>query len=275
MTTSPISPLTGGKVGLWCDPAQVEGDRRVKDVQLPDGMTWTQIVQGTSERLYRMSGYRWMGAQTIVMRPERLTRDCECDLGIPSWGFGWDGGDGWWNRLFPESGLALALIDRIDLGGNVISVDEILVDGEVLDPATYGLYGNRTLVRFDDADGLRLFWPCCQRIAAPNTEVGTWQLTYQVGQMPPQSGRDAAYAWSLERGKRFDQHAEHFPAHTTRAESQGIALTIEEPAQLASGLIGIPEVDEFIESVNPARTMRRAQVYDPETIVPATVERRQ
>lgn len=273
-----ISPLIGGKVAPWCSAADVAADKRLAQVELPDGITIGMIVQSVSERLYKMTGARWMGAQTAIVRPHRLNDGCRCDLSgmmAPSWGA--DTGGGWWNRVFPEGAGCQCHATQVDLaGGNVISVDEVLVDGAVLAPAKYALYDNRRLVRLQDPTlGTAISFYCCQRLEVPTTEPGTWQVTYTFGQLPPVDGQIAAYAYAVERAIRFDTARHGFPPQTRSVRAQDIDITIDDGQGIAAGRVGIPEVDEFVEAWNPHSLLRRARVYDPDTISGAVVGRSQ
>lgn len=277
---TPVSPLTGGTCALWCVPDDVEGDKRLSQVELPDGITYAMICQSSSERLWKATGRRWMGAQTATIRPHRLNDGCSCDLAgfmLPTWGA--DLGDSWWSRVYPEGGGCGCGSTHLDLaGGNVISVDEVLIDGAVVDPATYRLYDNRRLVRQrDPATGSGGTWPCCQRIEVPATEPGTCQIRWTFGQLPPMDGQLAAYAYSVERAKRYDTARGNgrMPAQAKSVRSQDVDITIDDGQGIAEGRTGIPEVDEFVEAWNPKRLTRRARVYDPDSITGAVSSRTQ
>jgi len=244
----------------------------VSEVELPDGISYADIVQSVSERMWRLSGCRWSGARTDTVRPHRLTEGCACDMSMVIPAGTWSGIGGWFDRAFPEAwGCGCGSRSLYELpGGRVIRVDEILVDGVVLAPAKYRVFDNRTLVRLDDG-GLPSSWPCCQRLTVPDGELGTWSIRWTHGQVPPMSGKLASYAYSIATAKRFNTKKNTLPERTQRVQRQDVEITIESDNLLNEGRTGIPEVDEFIEAYNPHRLVRRAQVFDPDTIAPAVV----
>lgn len=265
-----VSPITGAKVALWCDPLVVAADRRLAQVILPDGVTILALCQATSERLWKRTGKRWMGLQSATIRPHHLSEDCGSGM-PPTWGE--MPGDGWWGRFYPEGLGCGCSVSELSLpGGNVVSVDEVRVDGVVLDPSEYQLYDNRRLVRVaDPTSGTRLTFPCCQLLSVPLTEPGTWSYTYTFGQLPPMDGQLAAYAWTVERALRFDVSKGVTPPQAKSVTGQGFNITLSDP-KLADGKTGIPEVDEFLDGY--PRTPR-ARIYSPDTIEPAVVSRTQ
>lgn len=267
-----VEPSSGGLIAAWCDSAAVESDARLSEVQLPDGISYVDVVQSVSEKLWRLSGSRWSGARTDTVRPHRLTEGCGCDMSIMIPAGTWSGIGGWFDRAFPEAwGCGCPSRSVYELpGGRVIRVDEIIVDGATLDPSKYVVYDNRQLVRLDDG-GLSTSWPCCQRIATPDGELGTWSVRWTHGQVPPTSGSLAAYAYSIATAKRFNTKKNTLPERAQRISRQDVDITIESDNLLNEGRTGIPEVDEFVEAYNPHRLLRRAQVFDPDTIAPAVV----
>lgn len=272
-----VDPSVGGSVALWCDPDVVKNDARLKDVTLPDGISYQLICAFVSRNLWQLTGHRWMGAQTVTIRPTRLLDTCSCDLGILPQGE-WSGDPGWWLRSFPEGwGCGCGASSEYVLpGGNVIAVEEVLVDGEVLVPETdYQLFDNRRLVRMSTAGALSApQWPCCQRLQIPTTEVGTWQIRYRFGPMPPPGGVLAAYTWAVDVAKR-NSTSNRLPSRTQSVRSQDVDITIEGGAGIAEGRTGLPDVDMFIESCNPHSVTKRARIFSPDTIAPAVVSRTQ
>src|SRR5581483_12410773 len=67
---------------------------------------------------------------------------------------------------------------------------QVKIDGVVVDPSTYAVSNNRTLIRTTSTDGslTNQGWPCCQDQTLPDTEVNTWSVTYTYGMPPPQLG---------------------------------------------------------------------------------------
>lgn len=277
---SSISPAVGGLIAPWVDAVAVDGDPRVKNAELPDFVTMAKCVQAASENLYKLTGARWQGLQTVTVRPHRLGDDCTCDQGMVGQWATWTeaGASGWTDRLFPEGwGCGCAGQEQyVITGGRVSEIVEVMVDGEVLDPSAYVLYDDRRLVRVADDGGTALSWPCCQRIALAPTEVGTWQLIYAQGQAPPMSGVLAAYEYSVQIALRYDARKNgKVSARASRVTREGVDITIESEAAIKDGRTGFPTVDDFIEAWNPHQLQRRAQIYSPDDVAPAIVNRTQ
>jgi hypothetical protein len=269
-----------GTVAPWIDVAQVEADDRVKDATLPQGVTVAMCVQSASENLFKRSGARWAGVRTDTLRPHRLNDDCACDMSGVSWGFGgwgWTGVGGWWNRLFPEGwGVACLNTNEFQLPGRVIQILEVKVDGAVLTPGTdYQIYDNRRIVRMKDATtGAIISWPNCQRLGFADTEVGTWSVQFQWGEVPPVDGQLACHEWSVQKVLYLSTLKNKLPQRAQSVHRQNVDITIQS-AGGKDGSTGIPLVEDFLEAWNPHRLYRRARSYSPDTIqgaISATVQ---
>lgn len=259
-----------GKVVPWCDPAVVSADKRVENVELPDGITWVDLAQAASEQLFKFSGARWMGARTDLVRPHRLGDDCSCNMDGPAFmGWDWSGVGGWWNRRFPEGwGCSCAGARELVLASPVTAIVEVKVDGQVLDPSTYTVFDNMRLVRLaDPATGAYLSWPCCQRLMVPTTERGTWSLKYTHGAPPPKAGALAGYEFTLQLGLHFDTKGPKLPARAGKVSRQNVDVEIEATSMMKDGLTGYPIVDLFLEAYNPNRITRRARIYSPDDVI--------
>ena len=76
-------------------------------------------------------------------------------------------------------------IDTVPLRSPVISIDEIKIDGLVIDPATYRLLSGARVMRVSD-DGVRPPpWPCYQDLWRPDTQEKTFSITYTFGLEEP------------------------------------------------------------------------------------------
>ena len=78
----------------------------------------------------------------------------------------------------------------------VYDVSEVLLDGEVLDPAKYRVDNYRRLVRQDGKE-----WPYCQDIDAPLGASDTWGVTVRTGAPVPVGGQVAAAKLACELAK--------------------------------------------------------------------------
>lgn len=149
---------------------------------------------------------------------------------------------------------------RIDLGVPVAQVDEVKLDGLVLDPTAYTLVG-QWLARTDGG----ACWPACQDPAAPDTEDGTFAVTFRPGRALPIAGQVAMGSLAGEFVKACAGAACGLPAQIASLSRQGVDVEFVDPASVfTDGRTGLRDVDLFIEAVNPGRLRRRARVMSPD-----------
>ena len=131
---------------------------------------------------------------------------------------------------------------EIALDGPVISVSEVIIYGEVLDPSTYQVEDYRYLVRLD----------------------GTWPMevtvTYIQG-FPPPGGAGAIVAeLACEIAKGLcDDSTCRLPKRITSSTRQGITVNFP---QFTEGLTGLPMVDMWIAMARSPR--QRPRVFSPD-----------
>jgi hypothetical protein len=223
--------------------------------------------------LYMLSGQQYPGVCTATVRPCRAS--CTC-WGFPEagwqWWWGYDSITGWWWRARgsesrcgcgPESEIRLA-------GYPVLSVEEVKIDGAAVAPSEYRLDRNRILLRLDDPGPPVVYrrWPACQNITLPDTEPGTFSVTYTWGGDPPPMGAVAAAQVARQFWIACNPAAGEcqLPANVTKIVRQG--TTIERVTTIAglwwSGSTGLPAVDAFLAAVNPYRARRRSMIWSPD-----------
>jgi len=143
----------------------------------------------------------------------------------------------------------------------------VKINGAVIDPSNYRLDNWKYLTYLDDAQGNPQRWPACQNLAADDTETGTFSVTYNHGNMPPQIGLDAAVQLACALA---DARADcELPAGTERVTRQGIQIEMGLPSgarrgQLPPGFAGLSLVKIFLETVNPNGNTRRSAVWSPD-----------
>lgn len=168
--------------------------------------------------------------------------------------------NGVWRNCTCGGGCMCAPACRVELGGPVAEVTEVKVDGLVLDPTAYQLIG-QWLARVDGGE----CWPSCQDPAVPDTEPGTFSVTYRPGRVLPSAGQTAAAALAGEFVKACAGAACALPAQVASLSRQGVDVEFVSPTDvLTDGLTGIREVDLFIRAANPARLQRRSSVLTPD-----------
>lgn len=213
---------------------------------LADLDDWIQVA---SDVLWALSGRQYGGVCEATFRPY-----VEC---APS------------PRLFlrslrPGTVCCSSAID-LDLGVYpVVAVQEVRINGAVLDPAAYRVDDWRYLVRLD---GER--WPHRQRLDLADGD-GTWSVTLRYGQAPPRAGVRAALALACEMASSAAGGECSLPERVTSITRQGVSAVILDPMDfLTDGRTGIYEVDLFLTATNPGRLQR-----PPAVLTPASMRRR-
>lgn len=258
----PCSPWASGQAVWSCcgqPTTTVDGDECPVDM--------TAYAFEASQVLFELSARQFSGTCTKTVRP--CSTRSWCNVQVLSRGHlvGWDGGN--WSTPCGCSHL-----DRILLSGYPVKeITQVKIDGVVVDPDTYRLDGWRWLVRVRDPaePDTWLTWPSCQALDLPDTEDGTFAVTYRYGQDPPLVGVDAAAELGCELYKACNSGAGEckLPSGTTRVIRQGVV--IERLAFSAWGLqdgiwrTGLPRVDTFLNAYNPQKLRRRPAFWSPAT----------
>ena len=215
------------------------------------------LIDSATETLYLLSGSQFSGTCVTKLRPCSATGGGPVTTPALIDGEWWNlGGCGCstWNSC--TCGRAQPLLLPYDYP----TAATVLIDGaEVTD---FRLDG-RTLWR---AAG----WPCCQNLALPDTEPGTWSVTVTHGLPAPASGRAAAAALTAElvRACTADKTC-RLPLGASTVVRQGVTIdSAEFAAMLRVGAVGIAEIDLFLAATNPHGLRQRARFVSPD--VPAT-----
>lgn len=158
---------------------------------------------------------------------------------------------------------------EVTLPSPVASIEEVLVDGVVLDPSAYRLDNGNVLVRLDGD-----CFPFCQNLDLADTEEDTWSVTYRPGYPLPRSGAIAAGRLAGEFAKACVGAGDcALPQELISLARNGVQVQVQDPQQLlADGLTQILEVNLFIRSVNPAGLRARPRVYSPDVRQPRQVQ---
>jgi hypothetical protein len=168
--------------------------------------------------------------------------------------------NGVWLNCSCSGGCSCLPACRVDLGVPVAEVTEVKVNGLVLDPSAYELQG-AFLVRTDGGE----CWPSCQDPAVPDTEDGTFSVTYRPGRALPIAGQIAAGKLAGEFVKACAGSSCALPAQISSLSRQGVDVEFVDPSTVfENGRTGIYEVDLFLNAVNPTGMRRRSRVLSPD-----------
>jgi len=147
----------------------------------------------------------------------------------------------------------------------VINVDEVLIDGVVVDPATYRVDDYHRLVRLNGQ-----CWPVCQDLSLPETEVGTFAVEYTAGRQAPLQLQMAAAELACELKRACNGLDCRFPSNVTHVSRQGVTMDISAvEAAVNGGVSGLAAVDIAVGQYNCARS--KSRVYHPQLAKPRQV----
>lgn len=153
---------------------------------------------------------------------------------------------------------------EVVLPGPVDQIIAVRLDGDVVPAAGYRVDDHRRLVRTDGE-----CWPYCQHLDQPDTEPGTFSVTYGLGIPVPAAGRYAAGVYACELIKACVGEACRLPRRVTQVTRQGVTWQLLDPFEfLENGLTGLYEVDAWVKAVNPDGLSRAARVYSPDVRPP-------
>lgn len=254
-----LEPLdAAGPCSLWAQPADLRCDT------LTDEAEQIEALEVASEILWNLTGRQWPGTCSDHVRPcgYRTARR----WGHSPWQMsnrhiltGWCG-------CRASRGCGCGGLSDIELPGQpVVSVDEVKIDGVVVDPANYRVDDHRWLTWVGEADDGRKAWPCCSRLDVGDDEEDTFSVWYSFGAMPPRGGRRyaARLACQLGLAAAGDSDCE-LPERVTSIVRQGITLAVLDPLDLfEDGRTGLSDVDLWLGSLKAGVANRAGTVRMP------------
>lgn len=252
--------ISGADVAAVCSALDTSGDPSVYD----------GVAHTASEILWAASGRQFSGyCGPVTVRP--CVPNCGCWTPGRDWQWSW--GYGYWlggggngvsavQDCVGDAGCC-GYLSRVKLSGYpVTAIDEVKIDGTVVDSGDYRLDGYKWLTYLEGPNGLRRRWPSCQNLSRPDTEAGTFSVTYTHGILPPQIGLDAAVqlACALATSGACD-----LPAGASRVARQGITIEMGvDKNGIPVGLAGLSLVQLFLNAYNPSGLRRRTAVWSPD-----------
>lgn len=207
--------------------------------------------------LRMLTAYR-VGGCPITVRPCRSV--CAgWDPFYSPWAFSptnWSGT--WYNCVCRQDQCGCGSLCQLELPRPVGPVSQVKVDGQVLAASSYRVDNGMWLVRTDGQ-----CWPDCQDLAKPDTEVGTFSVTYlnaiEVGGL----GQYVAGILACEFAKACTGGKCRLPAGVTSITRQGISMDLSMGA-FPGGITGIREVDLFVATYNPNHLAMTPTVWTPD-----------
>jgi hypothetical protein len=231
------------------------------------GPEWEALEPEAKERALmlatsslQMLTYYRVGTCPETIRPCPTPSMCGCD---------WQPyllNGSWYNGCPCRS--ACKPLSEVDIPGPVGYIDSLVIDGATVDLED----GNWRL-----DNGHLLVWqgatpsplPSYQDLNKPDTEVGTWSITYSHSYPVAADGRLAVAYLAMEFAKACQPRKPcALPRGVTSVVRAGVSFTLDS-SLFPGGLTGIDIVDAFILKWAPAGSpTQRAVVFDPRSVAP-------
>lgn len=212
--------------------------------------------------LHALTGRRYGPCPTTV----RPCTTCQPTT-YATYGVIWDNGTGgWlpyvWNGTWRNCGCpgqcACNPTAQTWLPPPIAAISEIRINNVVLAPTAYRVDDAEWLVRTDGGT-----WPQTQTLGNPATSTtDTFVVTYLRGVAVPDGGRAAAGALACEYLKACANQPCRLPKRVTSVSRQGVSVSAQET--ITAGTTGLPEVDAWINAVNPHKLRQRPTAYNPD-----------
>lgn len=192
--------------------------------------------------LWALSG-RQFGLREVIVRPGRV-HGWPCSPWLSLW-------DGWtWTHsscgCVGHCGLSSAAV--VHLPGPVAEIVRVQIDDQVIAPTGYALEGDRLYRRCDNDCP----WPT-QNLARPLDEPGTWSVTYKLGYPVPAGVDRLTGLLAKEFMLACDGKGCRIPPTVVATSSKGVSHVFDPSKIIAAGFTGLPEIDRWLQAVNPHR----------------------
>ena len=259
------------QVTPWATLADLPSPCEPDEAQGADNTALEAALQAATDVLYVLSGRQFPGLITEALHPcpdhthsyatEPSSWSNGSVLGQPgsyASGVGARWATGCRHRQSQRCGCRR--LHALSLGvAPLVAVGEVVIDGEVLDPAAYRIDNARELIRLDGQP-----WPVCTDATDPDG----FRVEVTHGIEPPQAGVWAAAALACELAKSRDPDLQgecKLPKRVTSVTRQGLSMVVLDPMDfLDDGKVGVYECDLFLKAYNPAKLQRRAAVMSPD-----------
>lgn len=240
---------------LWpLDPACLE-DEWETEFDEPAKLRAQALASAT---LRRLTAYRVGGCSTVV-RP--CGSACAYSYSSnPIWQTSSSFVPANWAGSWTNCGCAGACIHNpktsVKLPPPVYEVTEVKVNGAIVPSTNYWVSGGYLIAKGSQT------WPMTQNLDLPDTEAGTFSITYFDSAPVDGMGAYAAGKLAMEYARACSGGVCALPETVTSIARQGVTYDI--PAgSFPNGETGIREVDAFIALWNPGHRRMRPQVWVP------------
>lgn len=233
------------------------------------GDSWDELDEDVQERSLMLATsslqtltLNRVGTCPITIRPCPQSRRCGC---------AWNphiGTDGLWYNTCHHGVDCCKPLSEVDIPGPVGYIDSFKIDGtEVdLDSGDWRLDNGHLLVWQGSGPSPV---PATQDLNLPDTEVGTWSITYSQSYPVLPDGELAVAMLAMEFAKACTPKSKcSLPRGVTNVVRNGVSFSVE-AGLFPNGLTGIEVVDQFILKWAPAGApTQTAAVFDPAKMSP-------
>lgn len=230
-------------------------------------------AESATEILFQLTAQKFTGScGPVTIRP--VARPLRADgISLGLWSYGGFGSSG---SFMPFGTPAVVsaygrndppVIELFDYPVNEII--EVKINGVVITPDQYELRGHKHLVRMRPTANAqpeqRWGWPTTQIQDLPDTEQGTFSITYMHGLDPGYAGRLACVALAEFLALPKFGDPSQMPERTTTITRQGVTVQVVSPIDMiAKGQTGVTVTDLWILAENPTKQRRRSLVFSPD-----------
>ena len=249
--TIPV-PDPNPDVGCW--PVDTECCSEFLDY---DPLIQDRAIMLATESMRSLTAYR-VGGCPITVRP--CATGC-ATLSATNFAGSWTpvNYNGNWSNCGCSGGC---LCGALTLPPPVGEIAAVTIDGA--DFTDYALADGNKLVRTDGEQ-----WPATNDMTLPDTEVGTWSVTYLNGLQVNALGAYAAGILACEFAKACSGAACRLPANVVSIIRAGVQMQML-PGTFPGGKTGIREVDAYVRQYNPQGFVTPPAVWSPNRKRPVT-----
>lgn len=174
-------------------------------------------------------------------------------------------GGAWVNMACGCTGTcSCSTVCEVELPMPVGPIAEVQVDATVLPESWYRVDNSRYLVWQGDPaqPDMACGWPLCQDMRAPVGADNTFAVTYLNAAVVDGAASYAAGVLACEFAKAGNGQACRLPVGVSQVVRQGVSYQVN-PGTFPGGVTGLPEVDSWIQQVNPYHRKDRPSVWYP------------
>lgn len=142
----------------------------------------------------------------------------------------------------------------------VANIIAVKIDGQIVPADTYQVIDGNLLVRSADAG----CWPKCNDLSLPDTAQGTWSVYYSHGTKQDLVALDMAAILACEAAKLCSGQKCRLSGRITQVNRDGVSITLDPTKFLKAGITSIPEIDQWLYSVNPYGLAAPSTVWSPD-----------